>query len=103
LFGEEYLLAAPILLILAVGQWFNLATGSVVSMLVMSGFEKTHRRNAILVSLLTVTAMYITVPRFGIVAAAWVTTITMILFNLISLYFVNRCIYSKPCFGEQKQ
>ena len=103
LFGGEYLSAAPILIILAIGQWFNLATGSVVSMLIMSGFEKTHRRNAILISLFTIVAMYVGVPKYGIVAAAWITTITMVAFNLLSLYFVNRFIYSKTCGYQDKQ
>ncbi|MFT7008480.1 MAG: O-antigen/teichoic acid export membrane protein [Colwellia sp.] len=95
LFGEHYLAAAPILIILAAGQWFNLATGSVVSILVMTGYEKIHRRNSLFAAVMTIVTMFFCVPIYGIWAAAWLTAIIMALFNLVSLFFVSRLIYSR--------
>ncbi|MDT0602805.1 oligosaccharide flippase family protein [Thalassotalea castellviae] len=93
LFGEKYYEAAPFLIVLAVGQWFNLSTGSVVSMLVMTGHEIIHRRNMIFIALFTSVALFLFVPIYGVIASAWVTSISMISLNLVSLYFVNKHIY----------
>lgn len=41
LFGEEYKVAAPLLQILAIGQFINVITGSVGYLLNMTGHEKT--------------------------------------------------------------
>lgn len=95
IFGESYLPATQILIILVVGQWFNLSTGSVVSMLVMAGYEKVHRLNSIFIVIFTVIVTLIFVPIYGVVAAAWVTTVALTMFNLLSLFFVNRYIYAK--------
>ncbi|WDE13279.1 oligosaccharide flippase family protein [Thalassomonas haliotis] len=94
-FGKQYNDSAQILVILALGQWVNLSTGSVVSMLVMAGFEKIHRINAIFILVFTVIALLVFLPAYGVVAAAWVSAIAMALFNLVSLFFVCRLIYSK--------
>lgn len=93
LFGANYYASAPLLLVLALGHWFNLATGSVVSILVMTGHEKIHRKNTVLIALLTCSSLLVFVPVYGVIAAAWVTSIAMISLNLVSLYFVNKHIY----------
>jgi len=94
-FGEKYLPSASILSILVLGQWVNLSTGTVISMLVMTGHEKIHRRNSVVMSLLTIVFMYWLIPLHGVIAAAWVSAVSMALFNLISLYYVYRFIYRK--------
>lgn len=94
-FGEAYLPAAQIIRILLIGQWINLATGSVVSILVMNGYEKIHSRNVFVIMLINVAALIILVPNYGVIAAAWITTIIMASKNLLSWYYVNILIYSK--------
>jgi len=39
-FGEEFVAAAPLLVVLSLGQLINVATGSVGFLLLMSGHEK---------------------------------------------------------------
>lgn len=95
IFGEEYASAVSILVILAIGQWFNLATGPVITMLVMAGYEKIHRRNAIVMAIFTVFSTSVLVPIYGVMAAACLSTITISIFNLLSLYFVKSLIYSR--------
>jgi O-antigen/teichoic acid export membrane protein len=94
-FGEKYLPSADILIILILGQWVNLSTGTVVSMLVMAGHEKVHRRNSVVMSLLIIILLCWLIPLYGIFAAAWISSFSMAMFNLISLYYVNRFIYRK--------
>ncbi len=100
-FGEGYQEIVPIVKILAVGQWFNLVTGSVVSMLVMTGFEKTHRRNTLILTLINVMLLMVIVPSYGLYGAAWVTSIIVSTKNIVSFYFVNKLIFKpvkKSCY-----
>lgn len=94
-FGQNYSEAAIIVKILVIGQWFNLATGSVVSMLIMSGYEKLHRRNALILTSINIIALLVFIPGFGLLAAAIITSVIMALKNLVALYYVNKLIYSK--------
>jgi len=94
-FGTTYLEAAVLVKILLIGQWFNLATGSGVSMLLMSGHEKIHRRNTLLLTSINVIALCVFIPFYGLMAAAVITMVAMAVKNLVSLYFVNKLIYSR--------
>jgi O-antigen/teichoic acid export membrane protein len=94
-FGVAYLPAADIIRILLLGQWINLATGSVVSILLMNGYEKIHSRNTLIIMLFNIAALFVLVPSFGVIAAAWITTIIMASKNLLSWYFVHKLIYAK--------
>jgi len=95
LFDEHYKAAIPLIKILAIGQWFNLATGSVVSMLIMAGFEKKFRAITLILTSVSIVLMLILIPIYGVFAAAWITSISMALKNIISWYVVYKNIYSK--------
>jgi len=94
-FGADYADAAWLVKILAVGQWFNMSTGSVVSMLIMSGHEKLHRRNTLWLTGANVVALLVLIPLYGVLAAAIVTSVAMAIKNLVALYFVNQLIYRR--------
>ncbi|MFT6985525.1 MAG: O-antigen/teichoic acid export membrane protein [Psychromonas sp.] len=94
-FGPVYLGSAVLVKILLIGQWFNLATGSSVSILLMSGHEKLHRRNTLYLTSVNIMALFIFIPVYGLMAAAIITMVAMAIKNLVSLYFVNKLIYSK--------
>lgn len=95
MFDEHYTAAIPIIKILAIGQWFNLATGSVVSMLIMAGFEKQFRTITLILTAFSMILMFILIPNYGVWAAAWITSITMAVKNVVSWYVVYKNIYSK--------
>jgi O-antigen/teichoic acid export membrane protein len=81
-----------IVAILLVGQLANLMTGSVVNILVMTNHDALHRKNTFVISLLTVLLVIIFIPRYGIIAAAVIMSLTMLVKNLVSLYYVQRLI-----------
>ena len=95
LFDSTYLNAILLVKILVLGQWVNLATGSVVSMLIMSGHEKLVRRNMLIITIINMIALVIFIPYFGAVSAAIITAIAMATKNIASLFYVNKLIYSK--------
>ena len=92
LFGPEYGGGEYLLKILIIGQWFNLSSGSVISILIMTGQERIHRRNTILIALFSVLATFVAVSEYGVVGAAWVTSITLLMLNLISWYYVKKTL-----------
>jgi O-antigen/teichoic acid export membrane protein len=94
-FGEDYLDAALIVKILLIGQWFNLATGSVVSMLIMSGYEKIHQRNTLIITSMNIICLVVFIPMYGLIAGAIITSIAMAMKNVVALYYVNKLIYQK--------
>lgn len=100
--GKSYIGAALIVKILLVGQWFNLATGSVVSMLIMSGYERLHRRNTLILTSINVAALVIFIPLYGVISAAIITSLAMAIKNMTSLYYVNKYIYQVDKFEESK-
>lgn len=100
--GKSYIGAALIVKILLVGQWFNLATGSVVSMLIMSGYERLHRRNTLILTSINVAALVIFIPLYGVISAAIITSLAMAIKNMTSLYYVNKYIYQVDKFEEGK-
>jgi O-antigen/teichoic acid export membrane protein len=94
-FGEGYVGAAFIVKILLIGQWFNLATGSVFSMLIMSGYEKLCQRNTLIITSMNIICLVVFIPLYGLIAGAIITSIAMAMKNVVALYYVNKLIYQK--------
>jgi O-antigen/teichoic acid export membrane protein len=94
-FNDSYTNVVFIAKVLVIGQWFNLATGSVVSMLIMAGFEKIHQRNTLILTALNIIALLIFIPIYGAIAAAIITAMAMAIKNLVAMYFVYQLIFSQ--------
>lgn len=81
MYGPGYAGAAVPLLILAVAQAFNAATGPVGSLLMMSGQEKWATAAVVLTLVISIPAYLLVVPRFGLLGAALVSGGGVILQN----------------------
>ena len=92
LFGEQFRQGAVVLSILAVGQFINVATGSVGYLLMMSGNEKLLRNNIVIIGVLNFVLNILLIPRMGITGAAIVTASCVALQNLIASYLVYNAI-----------
>lgn len=88
LFGPEFCSGGLFLGIMAIGQFINVATGSVGYLLIMSGNERLMRNNTIVVGILTIILNLILVPHFGTIGAAVATAISMAMLNLGAFYLV---------------
>ena len=89
LFGPEFVNAAPALIILALGQFVNVVTGSVGYLLMMCGQERALRNNILFMTVLNVILNILLVPLFGIIGAALATASSLALMNVISLALVR--------------
>jgi O-antigen/teichoic acid export membrane protein len=90
LFGEGYEQSALLLAIMAVGQFINVATGSVGYLLNMSGHEKDFRRVTLFVGPLTIVCAVLFIQWWGVTGAALSTATGVGLQNLAALLMVKR-------------
>jgi O-antigen/teichoic acid export membrane protein len=90
IFGPEFQAGAPALVILTVGQFINVATGSVGYLLIMTGHEKIERNLAVGFALVNVLLNLILIPTLGIEGAALSTGTSLALQNLIAYAIVRK-------------
>ncbi len=90
LFGDEFVSAAPLLIVLSLGQLINVATGSVGFLLLMSGHERTMKYITICSGTISILLLIVLCQSHGVLGAAWAMAIGMAIQNFASLYFVKR-------------
>jgi O-antigen/teichoic acid export membrane protein len=88
LFGTEYMSGKSVLIILSLGQFINVATGSVSFLLIMSGKEFLVRDSMILGGIINIVCNLVLVPNFGIIGAALATSISFAIQNLYAVFLV---------------
>ncbi len=74
---------------LAIGQFVNVATGSVGYLLMMSGNEKLMRNNVAFVAVMSVVLNALFVPIYGPFGAVIATAVCLASQNLIAAYMVR--------------
>ncbi len=89
-FGPEFVVAAPALRILALGQIANIATGSVGAVLLMTGREKWSLRLALLSLAVLGVSGLVLIPAYGITGAAIATALSILVRNGTMTVLVRR-------------
>lgn len=104
LFGPEFLQGATVLAILAVGQFVNVATGSVGCVLMMSGHERLMRNNVIGAATLNIVMNLLLTRCVGVIGAAIATAVSLAMMNLVSvaLAWSRLRIWTIPFFSSAK-
>lgn len=90
IFGPKFSEGGNILIILAIGQFVNVITGSVGYLLMMCGQQKVMRNNSTIAAILTVIISCIIIPQYGISGAAFTTTFSMVWVNFWACILVKR-------------
>ncbi|MCF7992568.1 MAG: oligosaccharide flippase family protein [Thiohalocapsa sp.] len=90
LFGAEFGAGSTALRILALGQFLNVATGSVGFLLSMTGHEAKLRDTVLIASVLAVLLGFALIPSYGITGAAIATAAGVATQNLLGVYQVSR-------------
>jgi len=89
-FGSDYISAKNALLILLIGQVVNAFCGSVGIYLNMTGKQKIFQLILVSALLLNIILNFILIPKFGMTGAAIATSSSMILWNLIAVFYVYK-------------
>lgn len=85
LFGSEFVVGWPVLLILGGAQLINASVGSVGYMLTMSGKEKVELANNVTLGVLNIGLNLVLIRIYGLYGAALATGISIGLINLVKL------------------
>lgn len=87
LWGESFREAYWILLIVAIGQFINISTGCSGFLLIMCGQERLHGYISIIAVSVNLILNFILIPSYGAIGAAFATSITISLENILKVYF----------------
>ncbi len=90
LFGPEFSGGRWVLLVLVIGQFINVATGSVTKLLMMTGHERSVRDIITVTAVLNVVLNVVLVPRYGVLGAALASAICLVTQNVQASYWVYR-------------
>ncbi|WP_282580261.1 lipopolysaccharide biosynthesis protein [Nocardioides sp. InS609-2] len=77
LYGDKWSAAAAILSVIAITKAFEAVMSLVADVLIAGGYAKEYMRSQLARLLLVLPAMWLTVPRWGSVSAAWVTIVVL--------------------------
>lgn len=92
IFGDAFVAGAPALVVLAIGQFFNVAVGSVGFLLMMSGYESVMRNILFVSALVCVSLNLILVPIWGLMGAAVAMASTVTIQNLLAAICVRSIV-----------
>lgn len=87
--GERFTIAYWQLIILSIGQLFNIGTGATGVILIMTGYEKIAGHITISSAIINVVLNLLLIPVFGAFGAAIATTSTVIIENTIKVFVVK--------------
>jgi O-antigen/teichoic acid export membrane protein len=90
IFGEGFVRGSLSLIILAVGQFINAATGPINSILIMTGKQKLNRNIMVVATIVAIILDLLLIPVYGAVGAACVNTFGVIIMNLVPFFLVKR-------------
>jgi O-antigen/teichoic acid export membrane protein len=90
LFGEEFVGAALALVILAIGQFVNNATGQVQGILSMSGNEIKVSQNLAVSAVVSITLGFVLIPTYGLIGAAIAQAVSVASQNILGVVQIKR-------------
>lgn len=88
IFGNEFVVGKNALVILCAGQLFNVVCGSVGQILIMTGNEKFAFVGVFTSVVINIFLNLILTKQFGFIGTAISTSISLMLWNIILIYFV---------------
>ncbi|MCZ4285706.1 oligosaccharide flippase family protein [Marinobacter salarius] len=90
LWGKDFERFGVIFLILIIGQFFNTATGSVGLLLIMGGKRLLVAKITATSAVLNIVLNLVLVPAFGGTGAAIATAISLIVLNMLFVFYVRK-------------
>lgn len=92
LFGTEFLVGKTALIILVIAQLFNSLTGAVAMLLIMTGFDGKAALGVGISAGLNIILNAWLIPLYGIEGAAIATGISLVMWNILLVYFAQQCL-----------
>ena len=89
-FGPEFARGKPVILIVCIGQMFNVLCGPVANIMQMTGYQSLLSRVIVIALIVNIGLNIWLIPIYGIIGAAWATTITYTFWNLSCAYLIQK-------------
>ncbi len=96
LFGPEFVVGAPVLVVLALGQFVNVATGSVGFLLSMTGHERYLLCSSGITAVVMVGLCVWLIPEYGVMGAAIAQAVSLSVQMLLNTWFVKMALGFVP-------
>ena len=96
IFGEDFIAALPVLVILLIGQLVNVSTGTGRHLLIMTGHQSLVPRVMFFSAIVHVCALLVLVPAFGAIGAALTAVLSSIISNVWCMILVKRVMAIRP-------
>ena len=97
-FNNKYLFITSSLIVLAFGQFFNAISGSVGQILNMTDNQKVLMYISISTSVLNIALNFWLIPHYNVLGAAIATTFTLVLANILALFFIYKRLHFFPVY-----
>lgn len=92
LFGSEYVASSTLLLVFAIGQIFNICTGSVGQLLQMTGNENKSLLSMFVAFCVNIFLLILLVEPFGVLGAAISYSVSYSIQNILNCFFVLKVL-----------
>lgn len=86
----------PIFIILAIGRVIDMATGLNNELMSITKYYRVSFRISIVLLVLLIGFYTLLIPRYGIYGAAWGSTMALIIFNILKMWFLWRKLHIQP-------
>ena len=90
IYGSDFLIGVEVLRWLIVGRIVNALSGSVGSLMQMTGQQNNYMKILIVGSIINVTLNYVLIPIYGIKGAAFASVCSLSFWNLTMVYMVKK-------------
>ncbi|GAB5563385.1 MAG: hypothetical protein Wins2KO_04480 [Winogradskyella sp.] len=90
LFGTEFTEGSMVLIIVAVGLFFNAMSGCVGQIMNMTKHQKELKNFTVITVLVNITLNYILILKLGIIGAAIASFVSNIILNVLCIIFIKR-------------
>ncbi len=95
LFGDQFIVAVPVLQILMLGFLVNVLASPQIIMLMMSGHEKKAKKIVIISAMISLGSGFLLIPSLGIIGAAWAKALGLLATTVMALYTVRTVLKIK--------
>lgn len=89
-FGGEFRPGAAALVIMTIGQFLSMMSGSVGYLLVMTGFQRVYQNIITFTSIINLILCFVLIPPYGILGAAISNAVTVALWNFIAVAAIKK-------------
>ena len=96
IFGQDFLIGSNLLLLLLIGELFNISSGSVGIILNMCGFDTITRNVNVLCSTIVVFFYILLIPLYGLIGVGIGRLMYVVLLNGINLFYLKRKLNIHP-------